>query len=641
MSHLNAIAATLIDSERGRRLENAQLTPSHFEDPFLEDHFRGSFDWYSPTPGPSHIKSLVRVGSDQDLGRNGTSATFFSSNDDSHDESDLKAMAAPQTSFNSYGSMQDFATCFPAPQWQSISLQYYLQKDEGLVPRLAGLDTRHSVAREMLSRWRSPSDFRKLLSGLLVIDCCANRVVAAPNLTYVALSYVWGRAVGGGEKEDFKTDLRGCHLPRTVRDAMNVVLVLGMKYLWVDRYCINDTEPGTKHRMISNMDAVYEQAYLTIIAASGSDGDHGLPSVSRTVRALTEDNTPPWDGMVHSRLAGPHLAQFENSTWSTRGWTYQEGLLSQRQLVFTDNRATFRFLYKDHVEKAGSIFAHINKYSRRSLTYPSDLLKAFLGVFRVHARMWPPVKHAWGVPFRLDIDGHIRQPGYGLFWRASRTCSLRRIEGLPSWTWAAWNGWSTHDIADRDFVPCRYQPGPYRWLLVKEDPWLGTLDWEPSDISLKVEVRSQLTDISDYFRADHGRPRSAESEELAPVLYLTAWSTTVNVRISLTGCVRFANKDLNTAEFTVDPTPESLYNGEPLVNGQWSCQWTAAIICWGANHGDIRHIRTQSLLLDRVEDGIFRRVGILETDWHKSDLDEQERIDGLDRSFARKRFRIE
>lgn len=626
------------------------LTRSH-QYPDFDRHLYPARDIAEGDLIPSIFKFLSRLGTDEELHVDGDPTTDPSSNGHSDDKPDLRAVAAPQTLFNRSGesseSFTDFASRFPAAAWKSFSLKYYLQHDEGVLPRIAGLEQRCNDMRGLLSNqhkyprrpWRS--DLRAILPGLLVIDCFSRQVVAAdPSCPYVALSYVWGPARVGGEKEGFRTDLRSHRLPRTIRDAMNVVRVLGMKYLWVDRYCINSTEPGTKHHTINNMDTIYEAANLTIIAACGGSGEHGLPSVSRTMKALDEDTTPPWNGIVYSEFSNPHLRQFQNSTYSTRGWTFQEDLLSQRRLIFTNDRATL-YYEEDRISESSGIFAHINEYTQRRLTYPSDLLKAFLGVFRAYKRLRPPVKHVWGVPFLLDRGGNISHPGDGLLWRATKTCSLRRIKGLPSWTWAGWGSWSTHDTADGDIVSRESQSGPYRWLLDNVDLRRETRDWEPSDISLEVEAGAQLTDVSDHFRADHRRPPSVEGEELAPVLYLTAWSTTVNVRVSLTRRVHSADKDLKAAEFIVDPTPESLHNGGLLVNGQWNCQWTAAIICWSAEKGDTRHIRTQSLLLDRVEDDIFRRVGVLETDWHRSDLEEHECIDALDRSFARKRFRIE
>lgn len=261
-----------------------------------------------------------------------------------HDEPVFEDIAAeaPQALFNSCSSMTEPGKTFPAELWRTISLEYFLKDhSENSPPRSASVDLSPRDVRGLLQGTDNefePGGNRycwEALPGLMVIDCFSMRVVAAePGCEYVALSYVWGSKTNDDEDSTFESDLRGRRLPQTIQDAINVVRVLGRQFLWVDRYCINSTEPGTKHFMISNMDAIYEAAYITIIAASGSDGEHGLPSVSGLYRALGEEHVPPWDGLVYTKLSHlcldsyVRLGQIETSVWSTRGWTYQEGLLS-------------------------------------------------------------------------------------------------------------------------------------------------------------------------------------------------------------------------------------------------------------------------------------------------------------------------
>jgi hypothetical protein len=67
---------------------------------------------------------------------------------------------------------------------------------------------------------------------------------------------------------------------RTVEDAMQVVKQLGLRYLWVDAYCINQANSLDKEHRIRHMDIIYEGAYLTIIALSGSSSEVGLLGIS-------------------------------------------------------------------------------------------------------------------------------------------------------------------------------------------------------------------------------------------------------------------------------------------------------------------------------------------------------------------------
>jgi hypothetical protein len=85
-----------------------------------------------------------------------------------------------------------------------------------------------------------------------VIDCKRMRLCRTAQ-PYVCLSYVWGPSPVA--EEDFD-DITIGDLPWTIRDAMTVTLELGLRYLWVDRYCINQDDPVEKHNIITNMDAI-------------------------------------------------------------------------------------------------------------------------------------------------------------------------------------------------------------------------------------------------------------------------------------------------------------------------------------------------------------------------------------------------
>lgn len=486
---------------------------------------------------------------------------------------------------------------------------------------------RVQVSREVCSQ--KPSDIpRAILPGLMVFDCISEHVVTAdPDCEYVALSYVWG-ARGDGGKQIFEPDLRGRRLPQTIQDAMEVVRRLKMRFLWVDRYCINSSEPATKHYMISNMDTIYARSCLTIIAAAGDNDKYGLPKI-RCEKPLA--NIPPWNGNAFRDVPGYQLEIFKKSTWSTRGWTYQEGLLSRRQLVFTDAGVIFRHNTTNGVCTSSGIFAHINEYSRRKLTYPSDSLNAFLGVFRAYERLQTPVLHVWGVPFVFGTGGNMTQPGYGLLWKASSISRLQRIPGIPSWTWAGWKGFTRFP---------RF--GPYDWLL-REAPLDGPEAWETSDIAIEALVDGQLQTILEHFNLKRSLQYD-QSETLAPVLFLTAWSTTLRFSVSQVGTIHFEDEDVGPGDFTLDEIPGVLSKSQAQPNGRSSCEWTVAIICWrlcNDTADNMRGLRTQSLLLERVGENTFRRIGILGTYWRKSDVDGQGRIAASGRTFTRNCLRIE
>lgn len=72
-------------------------------------------------------------------------------------------------------------------------------------------------------------------------------------------------------------------LPLTIEDALIVVKELRLRYLWIDRYCIPQGGKE-KHDQVQNMDQIYRDAEVTIIALAGNNPSFGLPGVGKTSR---------------------------------------------------------------------------------------------------------------------------------------------------------------------------------------------------------------------------------------------------------------------------------------------------------------------------------------------------------------------
>lgn len=93
-----------------------------------------------------------------------------------------------------------------------------------------------------------------------------------------------------------------------------------------------------KHDQISKMDQVYRRSEITIIAAAGNNKNSGLPGVSKS--RTIQPNVQIRHIRIVSSMRYPHDA-ITTSRWWTRGWTYQEAVLSRRRLVFTEDQIYF------------------------------------------------------------------------------------------------------------------------------------------------------------------------------------------------------------------------------------------------------------------------------------------------------------
>lgn len=243
-----------------------------------------------------------------------------------------------------------------------------------------------------------------------------------------------------------------------------------------------------KANQIAQMDKIYAHAYLTLVAAAGQDSSHGLPGVG------DKERRP----QGHVNVAGgvdmiqifPHTSsELDGSTWARRGWTYQEGYMSHRRLIFTDRQVSYLcntahqaetiqkpkrlspaellrsktgFLDIIPTNAAGyglghSDFGrgnvwddlkrkHLANYTRRQLTDEDDSLNAITGLFR--ALQFSGIRHVHGIPLRRNVRNEGgRCLEFPLAWH-HETEGARRRHQFPSWSWSGWQGGIRMDESD-------------------------------------------------------------------------------------------------------------------------------------------------------------------------------------------------
>lgn len=312
--------------------------------------------------------------------------------------------------------------------------------------------------------------------NLRVIDVEKACVMLCPRTApYIALSYQWGT--------DQKLKLRKENLQlletegyldtpegqpaQTIRDALFAVKTLGFRYAWIDALCIVQDDVDNFVQNVDMMDQIYAGAHLTIVAAAGQNAYYGLPGVSsKTSRSERQLRVNIANLDIASRLEGPRGA-INFSRWNTRGWTYQERLLSNRILTFTDSQVFFQctkgcnFEEQYHypsinnatytlpdplaqldfqIRDLWQIYAiAVEEYSKRSITKPSDKLRAFTGILNFLRR---PLRGAFffGLPANLfDV---------ALLWKNLGPSIRSSKNSFPSWSWAGWDGPVMYDLVD-------------------------------------------------------------------------------------------------------------------------------------------------------------------------------------------------
>ena len=156
-----------------------------------------------------------------------------------------------------------------------------------------------------------------------LIDCVDMAIVTANESSrWLALSYVWGVNQQSPLSVDSTRFRKGSRLPPdiagTVRDAISVTKQLGYRYLWVDEYCIDQSNESQRNEQISRMDQIYRGADLTIVAAAGEDKAYGLPGVNATKRKNVKIVCIN-DVVLFSNGPKPD-EEARKSKWFTRAW---------------------------------------------------------------------------------------------------------------------------------------------------------------------------------------------------------------------------------------------------------------------------------------------------------------------------------
>ncbi|KAL9629892.1 MAG: hypothetical protein Q9204_005019 [Flavoplaca sp. TL-2023a] len=132
-------------------------------------------------------------------------------------------------------------------------------------------------------------------------------------------------------------------ISKNFQDAIEVVRKLEFKYLWIDALCIIQDSKSDWENESAKMNDVYECSYLTIVATAAATSDAGFlhrARLSAVTLPYRDDVDPTIDGkfLVTRTVTGRDpWNPVDKAAWNTRGWTYQERLLSRRLLHFTSS----------------------------------------------------------------------------------------------------------------------------------------------------------------------------------------------------------------------------------------------------------------------------------------------------------------
>ncbi|KAK5125024.1 hypothetical protein LTR85_001215 [Meristemomyces frigidus] len=319
-----------------------------------------------------------------------------------------------------------------------------------------------------------------------VIDVGASFTLSEPYLVetdgsgtarYITLSHCWGGHVAltttTATLKDRKHAIPMSALPKTFADAVEITRRLHVRYLWVDSLCILQDSKADWEEQSAVMCDIYANGYLNIAARAADNATVGCLIPRRRhppacpLKYVSSDESVR--GTMYVRTPDFRPERLTDTPLDKRGWVLQERILSPRivyfgadQLYWECASATYRQDGKHHdastdAMRSGEHFkaaldvnatlplrcgSHFNprfwqwyklvrQYTRRSLTYDTDMLPAASGIAK-----------AFQAELRSEYIGGIWKDDlvYGLAWRKMRPGNAIVGSRLPTWTWARVTG---------------------------------------------------------------------------------------------------------------------------------------------------------------------------------------------------------
>lgn len=171
---------------------------------------------------------------------------------------------------------------------------------------------------------------------------------------YIALSHCWGSTQScittSQNISERKKSIPWKQLSRTFQDAITYSLQLETHYLWVDALCILQDQTEDWQIESAKMGDIYQNAYVTLAATASRNGDGGCFS-SFENRGLAKEyeldscQSSNTSIIVREKIQHwsipPTATTLEHHPLLTRGWTFQERLLSPRVVHFCEREVVW------------------------------------------------------------------------------------------------------------------------------------------------------------------------------------------------------------------------------------------------------------------------------------------------------------
>ncbi|KAK2766709.1 hypothetical protein FQN54_006022 [Arachnomyces sp. PD_36] len=444
-------------------------------------------------------------------------------------------------------------------------------------------------------------------------------LISEPTLSapYVALSHCWGGLIScrllQATLETMKRGIPINSLPLNFQHAVYITRALGIRYLWIDALCIIQDSLSDWTLEAAQMGSVYASSTLTISAADACSSDEGILSSCRNSGALIDA------GLMVQKTPPEFRDLAATSYIGTRGWCLQERLLaprilhvSKQQLYWECRIATAQEdelwlnstpLHWDQTREGAFVegrrkfikpldddpwqrwYRAMGDYSSRHLSFDNDIFPAVAGVAQVFQAAVHPTKCTYVAGLWLEdlalgllwgpeivVEPGRKAPG---FLQCVELQRRGQPAQAPSWSWASVLGptrWAASwGYSEKPRYTCE--------ILGLKLP-NGSLG-NPMATGMKDAVVS----IRGYVGPMEYRPPKDPNHRYYPSNVGRLVDEVKDIGLGAGGgCVMDFDR----------LTPRSCY---------------ALLVQWEDSSGDSTGSRASGLILERVRDNLFRRVG--------------------------------
>lgn len=180
-------------------------------------------------------------------------------------------------------------------------------------------------------------------SGRLRLVETKDWLPGTPLKPYMTLSHCWGElkmfCTYPEDKAKFLDNIDLKQMPKTFRHVMRLAWRLGISYVWIDSICVIQGDKGDFGSEAHHMHSVYRHSYLNVAAAASTNGEGGLYQ-NRLPHQIVSS---PFNLPNSEFLGRKFWLVFPSDVWKhqllqetlyTRGWVFQERMLSPRIVHF-------------------------------------------------------------------------------------------------------------------------------------------------------------------------------------------------------------------------------------------------------------------------------------------------------------------